>query len=144
MVNSRSRRNFGQLLNTWLQILLLSILGLWVFFQFIYKEFFIEFTEPTKIDLAINISKAGTHKIARAMQAVNITVTATNSSQNKIKLLQSVFYVYGIKINPLKKSIPKKTASKRGKKKQAVVITPTRSEERRVGKECRSRWSPYH
>ena len=25
------------------------------------------------------------------------------------------------------------------------VVTPiTRSEERRVGKECRSRWSPYH
>ena len=28
-----------------------------------------------------------------------------------------------------------------------AVLTPTlngRSEERRVGKECRSRWSPYH
>ena len=24
------------------------------------------------------------------------------------------------------------------------VSTVTRSEERRVGKECRSRWSPYH
>ena len=24
------------------------------------------------------------------------------------------------------------------------VVTGTRSEERRVGKECRSRWSPYH
>src|SRR2546430_17280974 len=24
------------------------------------------------------------------------------------------------------------------------VHTPPRSEERRVGKECRSRWSPYH
>ena len=24
------------------------------------------------------------------------------------------------------------------------VPTPKRSEERRVGKECRSRWSPYH
>ena len=24
------------------------------------------------------------------------------------------------------------------------VIRPERSEERRVGKECRSRWSPYH
>ena len=23
-------------------------------------------------------------------------------------------------------------------------LTPERSEERRVGKECRSRWSPYH
>ena len=26
----------------------------------------------------------------------------------------------------------------------AVVIGGGRSEERRVGKECRSRWSPYH
>src|SRR2546425_9480485 len=24
------------------------------------------------------------------------------------------------------------------------VLAPSRSEERRVGKECRSRWSPYH
>ena len=27
---------------------------------------------------------------------------------------------------------------------KAAVIGITRSEERRVGKECRSRWSPYH
>ena len=26
----------------------------------------------------------------------------------------------------------------------AVTTAPSRSEERRVGKECRSRWSPYH
>ena len=26
----------------------------------------------------------------------------------------------------------------------ATVATDVRSEERRVGKECRSRWSPYH
>ena len=25
-----------------------------------------------------------------------------------------------------------------------VITTSGRSEERRVGKECRSRWSPYH
>ena len=29
-------------------------------------------------------------------------------------------------------------------KRPAEVIVATRSEERRVGKECRSRWSPYH
>ena len=28
--------------------------------------------------------------------------------------------------------------------KQVVGIAQVRSEERRVGKECRSRWSPYH
>ena len=27
---------------------------------------------------------------------------------------------------------------------EGIVITHERSEERRVGKECRSRWSPYH
>src|SRR2546429_7437268 len=26
----------------------------------------------------------------------------------------------------------------------AIAASPPRSEERRVGKECRSRWSPYH
>ena len=26
----------------------------------------------------------------------------------------------------------------------SIVIVILRSEERRVGKECRSRWSPYH
>ena len=26
----------------------------------------------------------------------------------------------------------------------AITLMPVRSEERRVGKECRSRWSPYH
>ena len=25
-----------------------------------------------------------------------------------------------------------------------MLVTEARSEERRVGKECRSRWSPYH
>jgi len=25
-----------------------------------------------------------------------------------------------------------------------LAVSATRSEERRVGKECRSRWSPYH
>ena len=25
-----------------------------------------------------------------------------------------------------------------------ILLNNTRSEERRVGKECRSRWSPYH
>ena len=29
-------------------------------------------------------------------------------------------------------------------KKNEIKIGDTRSEERRVGKECRSRWSPYH
>ena len=29
-------------------------------------------------------------------------------------------------------------------KKRRCIYAKSRSEERRVGKECRSRWSPYH
>ena len=29
-------------------------------------------------------------------------------------------------------------------RRMAKAVCPERSEERRVGKECRSRWSPYH
>src|SRR2546425_484628 len=31
-----------------------------------------------------------------------------------------------------------------GKHPHGLALSPDRSEERRVGKECRSRWSPYH
>ena len=34
-----------------------------------------------------------------------------------------------------------RSARRKGKK---IVVDAHRSEERRVGKECRSRWSPYH
>ena len=37
-----------------------------------------------------------------------------------------------------------KSAASKIKTKNAVVKGVKRSEERRVGKECRSRWSPYH
>ena len=33
---------------------------------------------------------------------------------------------------------------KQGMNYSAIAAPTTRSEERRVGKECRSRWSPYH
>src|SRR3712207_5266694 len=36
------------------------------------------------------------------------------------------------------------SATIRGPQSSARVVSMPRSEERRVGKECRSRWSPYH
>src|SRR4030042_6898509 len=39
---------------------------------------------------------------------------------------------------------PPKAASTRDIGPLALIGLPSRSEERRVGKECRSRWSPYH
>ena len=41
-------------------------------------------------------------------------------------------------------SISKKEIIVSGKHKKSKIYYEDRSEERRVGKECRSRWSPYH
>ena len=51
-------------------------------------------------------------------------------------------------VDPRVDDILKKYASKIEKQieteKAPMPIDSKRSEERRVGKECRSRWSPYH
>src|SRR2546429_1669155 len=52
-----------------------------------------------------------------------------------------------VKLERLKREAQKEWKRKwRQKLRQAAPSTPAewRSEERRVGKECRSRWSPYH
>ena len=50
---------------------------------------------------------------------------------------------------PVAKKRPLKTAGKLSASdvtstKKSIANSLLRSEERRVGKECRSRWSPYH
>ena len=59
---------------------------------------------------------------------------------NKEKVnLDDPSHIVAITRNPFYK-LPYET----GKTKYRYVVTALRSEERRVGKECRSRWSPYH
>src|SRR2546426_9522947 len=41
---------------------------------------------------------------------------------------------------PYRAEIPVRGRARPGR----LLVVPLRSEERRVGKECRSRWSPYH
>src|SRR2546430_16745428 len=63
------------------------------------------------------------------------TVIATLglSAISVIGLLIAIFIGVGL----VSKEMDKRTL-------YALLAKPVRSEERRVGKECRSRWSPYH
>src|SRR5258706_1805745 len=47
-------------------------------------------------------------------------------------------------ISIIKEAIQLKEAENRGMHLRVMRQARSRSEERRVGKECRSRWSPYH
>ena len=71
-----------------------------------------------------------------------------NEKENKLKALQAA-------MSKIEKDYGKGSIMKLGDEKiEQVEVIPTgsislnvalgRSEERRVGKECRSRWSPYH
>ena len=59
---------------------------------------------------------------------------AWDNEKKKVKTAVAVAYEPGDKA-------PKILASGRGEVAEKIIA---RSEERRVGKECRSRWSPYH
>ena len=57
------------------------------------------------------------------------------------------FNKYEAKVRNMRNNIRQnslKDADKIKLKKRLIKILEARSEERRVGKECRSRWSPYH
>ena len=72
------------------------------------------------------------HKVSRRKEIINVRSEINDSEMKetiaKINKTKSCFFE---KINKIDKPL-------------ARIIKKKRSEERRVGKECRSRWSPYH
>ena len=69
--------------------------------------------------------------ICMALETPNCTVTHCSTRLQAIKILQGV--VFDLLILDI--NLPDGSG---------LEPVRTRSEERRVGKECRSRWSPYH
>src|SRR2546426_7332663 len=72
----------------------------------------------------------------------------SNSASPKLetedqKTLYALGLLVGRNIKPFALS-PEELAIVKAGLTDAVTDTKPRSEERRVGKECRSRWSPYH
>ena len=83
---------------------------------------------PILIDLdgTENKSKIG----ANAILAVSLAVSKAAASEKGI----SLYKYLGSNSNPCVLPVPLIN----------IINAGSRSEERRVGKECRSRWSPYH
>ena len=65
-------------------------------------------------------------------------VFASNETNGNVISLKESNNELNIEISKQNSAIDLRTSSK------TIEITLCRSEERRVGKECRSRWSPYH
>ena len=76
-----------------------------------------------------------------------IPVTDPDSAENKLQQLAEGGYGIIYITESLAAEICKTIEKYKEKMLPAIIQIPgvaERSEERRVGKECRSRWSPYH
>ena len=74
--------------------------------------------------------------VARAMGGIDSTVNLGVSIIPASMLTVGIFLISGF--------LSIATGTSMGTVAALIPIALTRSEERRVGKECRSRWSPYH
>src|SRR2546430_11946844 len=73
---------------------------------------------------------------------LGLSAVADRSAALRRRRLDEVFHHFP----PLRERLdqPGKTLSGGEQQMLAIARVVMRSEERRVGKECRSRWSPYH
>ena len=94
---------------------------------------------PSKMGNILNLSANDLEKV---VYFAGYIVTSTNEEERK-KFLKEVDAEYKSKIKGLRDE-KSKDKLKELFLKTKKEINSIRSEERRVGKECRSRWSPYH
>ena len=72
------------------------------------------------------------------------SINAVVVTCNRCELLKQTIDALLNQTYPLNKIVIINNASTDGTKEYLDSVIDNRSEERRVGKECRSRWSPYH
>ena len=81
-------------------------------------------------------------------KTVEITTAEENKEKRMKRIEDSLRDLWGnIKCTKVQIiGVPEEEEKKKGSEKifEEIIVENFRSEERRVGKECRSRWSPYH
>jgi len=100
----------------------------------LYPDFFLSYTTDLGLQKVLGI-KEGTYTISAEYAGTN-SVTTFTVGEEVIIAEEKEDGALSIAVDP-QTVIP-------GERVIIIASTSERSEERRVGKECRSRWSPYH
>src|SRR3712207_7492573 len=82
------------------------------------------------------------------VQACALPISVRRSTKARGTFIVSLLRRRAVKSLLLRPQLLAHQPKRIGEGRMSLVVpsrlTPNRSEERRVGKECRSRWSPYH
>ena len=84
----------------------------------------------------VSIDGLDPHGQSMALKRVGAVLEGNRNLYWRLTPLENIEYFGGLR------QVPRRVARQRGE--QLLEQFGLRSEERRVGKECRSRWSPYH
>ena len=95
---------------------------------------------PEKV--RINLEKAFCKAFSVVFQHGNSLIEKTYNKEELQK--DHEIQAYAVQIKGNRKELRKMRKNAGATDLRNMALTTVRSEERRVGKECRSRWSPYH
>ena len=113
-------------------------------------------SNPYDTPLRFELSPAGTYRwwlislhAAAALVLIFLTTLAVSLKILLLLILAAMLYWQWQKLGVLPRRLiqqdgPDWVLEDQNGKLTAATLLDERSEERRVGKECRSRWSPYH
>src|SRR3712207_373849 len=82
--------------------------------------------------------------VAAAMFAASVCASVKAEAKSTVLKSNTAFRTHCTARNETRKAAARGLRYLAAAKSPKGMATPARSEERRVGKECRSRWSPYH
>ena len=88
--------------------------------------------------MGIIIKPLVTEKMTAITDKLNRFGFVVRPEANKLEIKKEIEALYNVTV------VDVNTVKYAGKNKSRYTKEGIRSEERRVGKECRSRWSPYH
>ena len=77
-------------------------------------------------------------------QSSTIGINATAETFNRLPVQRDIYSIARLAPGATDDGVGPAVLGSTGAENQYIVEGLNRSEERRVGKECRSRWSPYH
>ena len=95
-------------------------------------------TDEATLKLALTAANRLTHEVLEGLSAIDLRAACTNAIiAHPVGILHGVDQLFSGKVERVDVEMLQQLLDH-------GIVPVLRSEERRVGKECRSRWSPYH